>query len=250
VHEIVTPSSLISLRVHDSERAILIYYDVYEIALVVRKDGKLCFAKVFFMKITKTEFVKSAVWPPQYPPAIMPEIAFVGRSNVGKSSLINTLVGQKNLAKISNTPGRTQLINFFAINELLSFVDLPGYGFAKVSQSVKKDWGDMIEAYLQERQNLALVIFILDIRRDPSAEDLSLRDWLAHYRIPYLFILTKTDKLSNNQAVAQRRKIEQALGVSAEERPILFSAKTQKGKSDIWQALDDYISGLKDHSRD
>ena len=181
------------------------------------------------MKIISAEFVKSAVWPPQYPAATLPEIAFVGRSNVGKSSLINTLVARKNLAKTSNTPGRTQLINFFTINEKVSFVDLPGYGFAKVSQSVKKDWGEMIEAYLRERPNLALVIFILDIRRIPSADDISLRDWLDSYRLPYLYILTKADKLSNNQAAAQRRAIEKELGVSA-EKTILFSAKTQKGK--------------------
>ncbi len=174
----------------------------------------------------------------------MPEIAFVGRSNVGKSSLINTLVGRKNLAKTSNTPGRTQLINFFTINEKLSFVDLPGYGFAKVSQSVKKDWGDMIEAYLKERQNLALVIFILDIRRNPSVDDLALRDWLENYRLPYLSILTKIDKLSNNQASAQRRAIEKELRVSA-EKTILFSAKTQQGKDKIWQALEEHLSCLK-----
>jgi len=198
------------------------------------------------MKITSAQFIKSAVWPTQYPPAIMPEIAFIGRSNVGKSSLINTLVGRKNLAKTSNTPGRTQLINFFAINEKISFVDLPGYGFAKVPQSVKKDWGDMIEAYLRERQNLALVIFILDIRRDPSVDDLSLRDWLAHYRIPYLYILTKSDKLSNNQAIARKKAIEKTLKVSAEKKPILFSAKTQKGKADIWQFLENHLSSLPD----
>ncbi|MGO9214310.1 MAG: ribosome biogenesis GTP-binding protein YihA/YsxC [Syntrophales bacterium] len=194
------------------------------------------------MKIISAEFIKSAVWPPQYPPATLPEIAFVGRSNVGKSSLINTLVGRKNLAKTSNTPGRTQLINFFAINEKVSFVDLPGYGFAKVAQSVKKDWGDMIEAYLRERLSLALVVFILDIRRDPSVDDLSLRDWLAHYRIPYVYILTKADKLSNNQAIAQKRAIEKTLRVSAENKLILFSAITQKGKSDIWQFLEDHLS--------
>ena len=196
------------------------------------------------MKIISAEFVKSAVWPPQYPPATMPEIAFVGRSNVGKSSLINTLVGRKNMAKTSNTPGRTQLINFFTINEKISFVDLPGYGFAKVPQSVKKDWGDMIEAYLRERQNLALAIFILDIRRDPSADDLSLREWLAHYRIPYLYILTKSDKLSNNQAIARKRAIEKILQVSSEKKPILFSAKTQKGKDDIWKFLENHLSSL------
>ena len=194
------------------------------------------------MKIISAEFIKSAVWPPQYPPATLPEIAFVGRSNVGKSSLINTLVGRKNLAKTSNTPGRTQLINFFTINEKVSFVDLPGYGFAKVAQSVKKDWGDMIEAYLRERLSLALVVFILDIRRDPSVDDLALRDWLAHYRIPYIYILTKADKLSNNQAIAQKRAIEKALRVSAANKLILFSAITQKGKSDIWQFLEDHLS--------
>ena len=201
------------------------------------------------MKIISAEFIKSAVWPPQYPPATLPEVAFVGRSNVGKSSLINTLVGRKTLAKTSNTPGRTQLINFFTINEKVFFVDLPGYGFAKVSQSVKKDWGDMIEAYLRERQCLALVVFILDIRRDPSEDDLSLRDWLEHYRIPYVYILTKIDKLSNNQAVVQKRSIERALAVSAEKTPILFSAKTQKGKSEIWQFLDDHLRNIAGSGR-
>jgi len=193
------------------------------------------------MKITSAEFIKSAVWPPQYPPATLPEIAFAGRSNVGKSSLINTLVGRKNLAKTSNTPGRTQLINFFTINEKISFVDLPGYGFAKVSQSVKKNWGEMVEAYLKERQSLALVIFILDIRRDPSKDDLSLRDWLEHYRIPYLYVLTKADKLSNNQSVSQRSKIERNLHAEAGRGIILFSAKTEKGKNDIWQVLEDRL---------
>lgn len=196
------------------------------------------------MKIVSAEFIKSAVWPPQYPKASMPEIAFVGRSNVGKSSLINTLVGRKNLAKTSNTPGRTQLINFFTINERISFVDLPGYGFAKVSRLVKKDWGDMIEAYLCERQSLCLVVFILDIRRDPNKDDLSLRDWLQHYRIPYLYILTKTDKLSDNQAIARRHAIEKALKTTDGNKPILFSAKTQKGKDEIWQFIEDHLRYL------
>jgi len=196
------------------------------------------------MKITSAEFIKSAVWPPQYPPATMPEVAFVGRSNVGKSSLMNTLVGRKKLAKTSNTPGRTQLINFFAVNGAISFVDLPGYGFAKVSQSVKKDWGDMMEAYLRERQNLAMVIFILDIRRDPSADDLSLRDWLENYRIPYISVLTKSDKLSNNQAIGRKRLIEKALGGNAQKKNILFSAKTQKGKEELWQFLENHLASL------
>jgi GTP-binding protein len=193
------------------------------------------------MKITSAQFVKSAVWPPQYPQALMPEIAFAGRSNVGKSSLMNTLVGRKGLAKTSNTPGRTQLINFFSINGVVSFVDLPGYGFAKVSRAMKKDWGDMVEAYLRERKNLAAVILILDIRRDPSDEDLDLRDWLEHYRLPYIYILTKTDKLSNNQVVVRKRAIEQSLQITGGKKPILFSAKTQKGKGELWQVLDDLL---------
>lgn len=196
------------------------------------------------MKITSAEFVKSAVLPSHYPPAAMPEIAFAGRSNVGKSSLINTLVGRKHLAKTSNTPGRTQMINFFTINSTLSFVDLPGYGFAKVSRTMKKDWGEMIEAYLKNRQNLVMVILILDIRRDPSDDDLSLRDWLEDYRIPYLYILTKADKLSNNQAINRKRIIETILHVSTGTKPILFSAVTKKGKDEIWQLLDDHLQSL------
>ncbi len=201
------------------------------------------------MKITSAEFIKSAVWPPQYPPAVFPEIAFVGRSNVGKSSLINALVGRRSLAKTSNTPGRTQLINFFIINESVSFVDLPGYGFAKVSQAVKKDWGDMMEAYLRERQNLALVILILDIRRDPSPDDLSLRDWLQYYRIPYLYVLTKTDKLSNNQVIGRQRMIERSLAAAKDDEIILFSAKTQKGKEKLWQFVENHLDHLKKHEQ-
>ena len=197
------------------------------------------------MKITSAEFVKSAVWPNQYPPATMPEIAFVGRSNVGKSSLINALVGRKSLAKTSNTPGRTQLINFFTVNNSLFFVDLPGYGFAKVPRSVKKDWGDMIETYLRERRNLALVVFILDVRRDPSADDLSLRDWLDHYRIPYAAILTKADKLSNQQALGRKKLIEKAMGKGASGNTILFSAKTRKGAEELWQFIERHLSGLE-----
>lgn len=197
------------------------------------------------MKITSAEFIKSAVWPPQYPPATMPEIAFVGRSNVGKSSLMNTLVGRKQLAKTSQTPGRTQLINFFSINKAMSFVDLPGYGFARVPRSVKKDWGDMIETYLRERQNLAMVVFILDLRRDPSDDDLSLLDWLEYYRIPFTVILTKSDKLSNNQAIARKRMIEKLLGGKTQQVTMLFSAKTQKGREELWKMIENHLSSLK-----
>jgi GTP-binding protein len=128
------------------------------------------------MKIVSAEFIKSAAEPSHYPDVALPEIAFAGRSNVGKSSLINTLTSKKNLARTSSTPGCTQLINFFAINDQLSFVDLPGYGFAKVPEAVRKNWKPMIEKYLTERKNLRLVILIVDIRRDPSAEEISFSD--------------------------------------------------------------------------
>lgn len=201
------------------------------------------------MKITSAEFIKSAVWPDQYPPGTMPEIAFVGRSNVGKSSLINAMVERRHLAKTSNTPGRTQLINFFAINEKIFFVDLPGYGFAKVSKSVKKDWGEMLESYLKERLNLACVVFILDIRRKPNEDDLSLRNWLDQYRIPYIFALTKIDKLSNNQMLNQKRLIEKDLGGCTRNKSVLFSAKDKRGKEELWQSLEHQLSSLDNDMR-
>ncbi|HEU19507.1 MAG TPA: YihA family ribosome biogenesis GTP-binding protein [Deltaproteobacteria bacterium] len=189
------------------------------------------------MKITTVKFIKSATHPSHYPDSDLPEVAFAGRSNVGKSSLINALVNRKNIAKTSGTPGKTRLINFFLINDRLSFVDLPGYGFAKVSSEVKKSWGPMIETYLKERKNLRLVVVILDMRRDPSKDDISLVDWLSHYNRPVIFIVTKADKLSKNQAVVRVRKIRQFLEGCNDAEIILFSAKTGLGKDAIWQKL-------------
>jgi len=150
------------------------------------------------MKIKTAEFVTSATEPSQYPPALLPEIAFAGRSNVGKSSLINTLVNRKRLVKTSSTPGRTQLINFFDINQQMGFVDLPGFGYARVPRAVKKKWGPMIETYLSGRETLKGVVVIMDIRRIPGQEELNLLGWLDHYSITGISVLTKTDKLSKN----------------------------------------------------
>ena len=188
------------------------------------------------MIIKSAEFVTSAVKTAQYPSEALPEIAFAGRSNVGKSSLINTLVNRKHLVKTSSTPGRTQLINFFDINKNLTFVDLPGYGYAKVPVAVRKKWGPMIETYLSTRQTLKGVVIIMDIRRLPREEEQNLIHWLAHYSIASILVLTKTDKLSKTKLIKQQAAIVQALAVAKEE-VILFSAKTRRGKDAVWDAI-------------
>ena len=188
------------------------------------------------MIIKTAEFVKSAVRPSQYPPADFPEVAFSGRSNVGKSSLINTLLNRKRLVKTSSTPGRTQLINFFLINQDLSFVDLPGYGYARVPASVKKKWGPMIETYLSTREMLKGVTLIMDIRRIPGQEEILFLDWLDYFRIPCIMILTKTDKLSKSKQKQQHLSIANTLNVDKNQL-ILFSAKSRSGKDAVWEAL-------------
>ena len=193
------------------------------------------------MKITSAEFIKSAVDPLHYPDDSFPEVAFVGRSNVGKSSLINTLVNRKRLARTSNTPGRTQLINFFLINRKFSFVDLPGYGYAKVPVSVKRGWKAMVEAYLEGRENLRLVIMILDIRREPSENDDQLIQWLHSNNIKTVLVLTKADKFSRGQVNISRRKIGEHLSVPYEEL-IPFSARTRYGKDEIWRMIENACS--------
>ena len=188
------------------------------------------------MIIKSAEFITSATKPSEYPNIALPEIAFAGRSNVGKSSLINTLVNRKHLVKTSATPGRTQLINFFDINQRMGFVDLPGYGYAKVPVSVRKKWGPMIETYLSDRKTLRGVVVIMDIRRIPRQEEHNLLAWLNHYGIASILVLTKTDKLSKNKQTQQHRLIARAL-----ERPkndfILFSAKTRRGRDALWNAV-------------
>ena len=188
------------------------------------------------MQIKSAEFIKSATRPAHYPPAQLPEIAFAGRSNVGKSSLINTLVNRKRLVKTSSTPGRTQLINFFDINQQIIFVDLPGYGYAKVPVSVRKKWGPMIETYVSGRKTLRSVVVIMDIRRTPQQEELNLLGWLSHYAISAIVVLTKTDKLSKSKSAQQHRRIAEALTVDPDDL-ILFSAKTRRGRNTLWKAI-------------
>jgi len=189
------------------------------------------------MRVLSAEFVLSATAPAHYPPAALSEIAFAGRSNVGKSSLINTLVNRKGLARTSHTPGRTQEINFFTVNNRFAFIDLPGYGYAKVPEAIRRQWRPMIETYLRERRTLRLVVLILDIRRDPSEEDRQLIGWLEHYGLPFVIILTKTDKVSRNQLVQRQQRIGEDLHLSSATPLVSFSAKTGAGKDRLWREI-------------
>jgi GTP-binding protein len=185
----------------------------------------------------EARFLISSFRSDQYPPPDRPEVAFAGRSNVGKSSLINKLVNRKNLARTSSTPGRTQSINFFSIGVSMYFVDLPGYGFARVPLNVKKSWQRMVEDYLKSRKNLAAVVVILDIRRDLSSGDRALIGWLKHYKINNLIVLTKVDKLSRQQAISRANVIENELSGLSSSKPIKFSSKTGQGKDEMWEHI-------------
>ena len=188
------------------------------------------------MDVHQAVFIKSAVKPRDFPPAELPEVAFVGRSNVGKSSLINVLAGRKALVRTSSTPGRTQLINFFDINGILTLVDLPGYGYAKAPPDVRKQWGPMIETYLAQRENLRAVVLILDIRRIPSDGDLDMLGWLERYNIPPIIVLTKCDKLSKTERSRQTALISAAI---KRDKSILlpFSALSKDGRDGIWDEI-------------
>jgi GTP-binding protein len=183
------------------------------------------------------EFLTSAFRESQYPPPDRPEIAFAGRSNVGKSSLLNVIINRKNLARTSSTPGRTQSINYFSVGKSLYFVDLPGYGFARVPVKVKKSWQKMVEKYLRKRSNLKAVVVILDIRREPTSGDIDLLNWLKHYDIHSILVLTKADKLSRQQARKQAGLIGSQLKMLCPASPTIFSAKTRQGREEIWDQI-------------
>ncbi len=191
------------------------------------------------MKIVSAEFVKSAIHERDFPKEKFPEMAFVGRSNVGKSSLINALLGRKGLAKTSSTPGRTRLVNFFRVNHKLTFVDLPGYGYAKVAASLRGEWKPMIEGYLEKRDNLKGVVLIMDIRRPPEVEEEMLIEFLASLEIPVVVALTKVDKLSGNERARQLKLFKKGIDGIA----IPFSSTTGEGKDELWRAIIELVEG-------
>lgn len=196
------------------------------------------------MKIVSAEFLISAVSAEQYPRVSLPEVAFVGRSNVGKSSLINSLLNRKKLVKISGTPGKTQMINFFDVNHELVFADLPGYGFAKVPKSVQKKWQDLVEQYLLKRDNLRTVVLILDIRRKPTDLDLHMQEWLEQYQVDTILVATKTDKLSQAEQSKQLKQIRAAFLEGADKELVAYSSKNQKGRKELWKLL---LQRMADH---
>jgi GTP-binding protein len=186
--------------------------------------------------IKSAEFLKSAVKPEHYPEENLPEIAFAGRSNVGKSSMINCLLGRRGLVRTSSTPGRTQLLNFFTVNEAYHFVDLPGYGFARVPLAVKRSWGPMIRTYLESRRRLHAVVLILDIRREPSEEDLQFLDWLEQYEIPTIPVVTKADKITRGKRQEYLKKIAAACALPVDAFT-LFSASSREGYKEVWERI-------------
>ena len=187
------------------------------------------------MKISSAEFIKSAFAQEHWTADGKPEISFLGRSNVGKSSLINSLLQRKGLARTSNTPGRTQSINFFLINELFYFVDLPGYGYAKVSKTMRADWGKMAEEYLAKREELALSIQLIDARHQPTELDRQLHEWLVYHQKKHLIVATKADKLSSNKLRKSLDEIQKSLPQS---KIIAYSSVNGKGRDEVWREIE------------
>ena len=193
------------------------------------------------MIIKTSEFIISAVSKKQYPQEGLPEIALAGRSNVGKSSLINKVINRKNLARTSGKPGKTQTLNFYLINGNFHFVDLPGYGFAKVAASIKEQWSKFIEEYLSQRDVLKGVIHIIDIRHIPTNDDIIMYDWLQHFGIPTLVAVTKGDKISRGQYPKHLKEIKERMKLPKDQPIVVFSAVSGEGVAEIQSWVDERI---------
>ena len=202
------------------------------------------------MKITKAELAAVAVKREQYPPEDMPEIAFTGRSNVGKSSLFNTMVNRRNFARVSGSPGKTRTINFFEINGAFRIVDLPGYGYAKVSKSLSKDWGPMMERYLESRKNLVKVIQLVDIRHQPSKQDVQMYEYLKYHGLAGIVVATKSDKISRNEAAKTSAVIRRTLGMKPEEPLIAVSSLKKTGYDRLIDEIESLVEAWREEHPD
>lgn len=193
------------------------------------------------MKVNSAEIVISAVKPAQYPDVDMPEFALAGRSNVGKSSFINKMLNRKSLARTSSKPGKTQTLNFYLINELFHFVDVPGYGYAKVSKKEREAWGKMIETYITSREQLKAVVLLVDLRHPPTADDRLMYDFLKHYNIPCIIVATKADKIPKSKWQKHVKITKETLEMHAEDQLVMFSSETGEGKDKAWGILESYM---------
>lgn len=193
------------------------------------------------MKVHNAEILISAVSPKQYPEENLPEIALAGRSNVGKSSFINTLIDRKNLARTSSKPGKTQTLNFYLIENTFRFVDVPGYGYAKVSKSERAKWGEFIETYLTQREFLRAVICVVDFRHEPSREDVQMYQFLKFYQVPAIVVATKSDKIPRGKWNKHESIIKKALEFDPHDSFITFSSETKEGKEKAWDAIELYL---------
>jgi GTP-binding protein len=191
------------------------------------------------MKVNAAEFIISAVGSSQYPIDALPEIALAGRSNVGKSSLINRLIQRKNLARTSSQPGKTQTLNYYRINSDLYFVDLPGYGYAKVAKTKREVWGKFIEHYLLNREELKLLLLLVDLRHPPSKDDIAMYAWLKHVDIPMCVVATKADKIPKSQWQKHLKIVRDTLIFDPSDPLILFSSETGLGKDELWKVITD-----------
>ena len=196
------------------------------------------------MEVHNVDLTISAVRPDQYPKTNYPEVALVGRSNVGKSSLTNVLINRRNFAHTSSQPGKTQTLNFYAVEDQLYFVDVPGYGYAKVSKKERERFGQMIEQYLTQRDQLRGAILLVDGRHAPTADDVSMYQWLQYYHIPTLVVATKIDKVKGNTWNRQESLIKKTLGLAAGDQLVLVSAVNKTGKDAVWQWIDER-TGMK-----
>ncbi|MGG1677608.1 ribosome biogenesis GTP-binding protein YihA/YsxC [Neobacillus sp. NRS-1170] len=193
------------------------------------------------MKVVSSDIVISAVKPEQYPETDLPEFALAGRSNVGKSSFINKMLNRKGLARISSKPGKTQTLNFFLINEILHFVDVPGYGYAKVSKTERAAWGKMIETYFTTREQLRACVLIVDLRHPPTSDDVMMYDFLKHYEIPCVVIATKADKIPRGKWQKYLKVTRETLDLDPNDHIVLFSSETGEGKDKAWAILQSFM---------
>ncbi len=189
------------------------------------------------MKVKHAEFLISAMGPDQYPQEPLPEVALAGRSNVGKSSLINRLINRKNLARTSSTPGKTQTLNYYLINSDLYFVDFPGYGYAKVSKTMRQKWGSIIQSYLLNRKTLKLVLLIVDLRHPPSKDDQAMYEWLNFYQVPFIVVATKADKVPKTKWPKHLKQVRDTLHMPAGQMPLLFSSGSGMNKDELWHII-------------